>query len=128
MAPKNGEQRPETTHAACSLAENETKLCTLCGTLNHQRNRACFLCCWRGAFSQDPAAIHLAWRRLCDEFGVVGFEHVDGRHFRSVARVARRRRRQTVASLTWLRRFVAWRRSLSASPDTRLRVVAWLLQ
>ena len=64
------------TSATKAITQATVKLCTLCGTLNHQDNTECWTCCWHGEFSSDEHTIHLAWQRLELLYEEVRLEHV----------------------------------------------------
>ncbi len=53
------------------LAQTHLKCCPLCNALNSVSNDECFVCTWRGAFSQDPKQIEEGLKHLlrkCPEF------------------------------------------------------------
>lgn len=58
------------------ISPDELKVCELCGTLNHIRNRECFTCGWHGQFSRDRTILKFAWMRLVDQYEEVRPEHV----------------------------------------------------
>ncbi len=63
-----------------AVAENELKICALCGALNHEHNDECMICGWQGCFLNDASAIHMAWQCLNDQFEQVCLQHVSISH------------------------------------------------
>lgn len=61
---------------AGKLTQDDVKICTLCGTLNHRANAECWACRWHGAFSDDARTVALAWQRLEVRYEGVRHEHV----------------------------------------------------
>jgi hypothetical protein len=99
-----------------TVAENEVKLCALCGALNHLRNVECFTCGWRGTFERDARTIHLAWQRLYDEFHSVDIEHITGSRSFCVEDYGPS---EVQAGPPWLRSIRAWWQGVMARRDAR---------
>ena len=67
-----------------AVTKQETKVCPLCGALNHQRNGECFSCGWHGQFEEDQAAIDYRWQRLVERHEEVRLEHLVARGSKSI--------------------------------------------
>lgn len=63
-----------------TVSPDQLKVCELCGSLNHVRNRECFMCGWHGQFSRNRAILRFAWLRLADQFEEVRVEHVTAKN------------------------------------------------
>lgn len=70
--------------AAKTITQETVKLCTLCGTLNHQDNAECWTCRWHGEFSRDEQTIIFAWQRLELLYEEVRLEHVTSQKMRAL--------------------------------------------
>lgn len=66
------------------VKKTEVKLCTLCGTLNYEGNRDCFICGWHGSFSLDQPMIDLAWKRFESLYEEIRSEHITAKLQRPV--------------------------------------------
>jgi len=42
------------------FSENDLKICDLCGALNLEINRECFVCGWHGRFERRPEVVRVA--------------------------------------------------------------------
>lgn len=74
----------ETNKSNRIAKKTEVKLCTLCGTLNHEGNKDCFICGWHGSFSLDQPMIDLAWKRFESLYEEIRSEHITAKLQRPV--------------------------------------------
>ncbi len=104
--------------AAKTITQETVKLCTLCGTLNHQDNAECWTCRWHGEFSRDEHTISLAWQRLELLYEEVRLEHVTSQKIRALGDFGTfnpRSRRQI-----WADQCHAWWRNFQTQRDLRM--------
>jgi len=74
----------ETNKSNRVVKKTDVKLCTLCGTLNHEANTECFTCGWHGSFSKDRQTLDLAWIRLESLYEEIRSEHITAKRRRSL--------------------------------------------
>src|SRR5665213_2031944 len=101
-----------------TITQATVKLCTLCGTLNHQDNAECWTCRWHGEFSRNKSTISLAWQRLELLYEEVRLEHVTSQKIRALGdfgALSPRSRWQT-----WADQCRAWWRNFQTQRDLRM--------
>ena len=74
----------ETNKSNRIVKKTDVKLCTLCGTLNYEGNKDCFICGWHGSFNQDQPMIDLAWKRFESLYEEIRSEHITAKLQRPV--------------------------------------------
>lgn len=59
-----------------TLRESDVKICDLCGWLNLETNRECFMCGWHGHFEHDAGAVHNAVGEAIKQYGGLELRHL----------------------------------------------------
>lgn len=108
------------------VTKETVKLCTLCGTLNHQDNAECWTCRWSGEFSRDERIVAIAWQRLESRYEAVHLEHITSQKMRMLGdfgTLRPRSRWQTMVDgcQTWWRNFQIQRDLRLAQRQAALR-------